>query len=50
MNTFGRVFPEYLTPKQKRDAFCEIALVKEGRSGKIKERACAEGRSQIEYI
>ena len=50
MNTFGRVCPEYLTPKRKRDALRAITLIKEKRSGKIKGRACADGRAQISYI
>ena len=50
MNMFGRVFPEDLMPKQKRDAFFEVTLIKDKRSGKIKVRACADGRSQRAYI
>ena len=50
MNTFGRVCPEDLTPKYKRDALRAITLIKEKRSGKIKGGECADGRSQISYI
>ena len=36
MNTFGRVCPEHLIPKHKRDALHAITLIKGKRSGEIK--------------
>ena len=50
MNTFGRVFPEELIPKQKRDALHAITLIKEKIYGKNKRRGCADGISQRRYI
>ena len=46
MKTFGRVSPEELTPKQKRDELHEGTLIEDKRYRKIKGRACAYGRSQ----
>ena len=50
MNTFGRVSPKELIPKQKWDALCEINFIMEKRSGKIKGGKCADSRAQREYI
>ena len=49
INTFGRVCTEYMTPKQKKDAFRATKLIKEKRPRKIKGREYADGRSQIAY-
>ena len=48
--TFGRVCPEDMTPKQKLYALCAITFIKEKRFGKLKGRACADGRAQMSYI
>ena len=50
MNTFGRLCPEELTPKQKQYILHAITLIMEKRFGKIKGGACADGRVQISYI
>ena len=50
MNNFGRVYPEYLMPKQKRDALRAITLIKKKCSRKIKGGSCTYGRSQRDYI
>jgi hypothetical protein len=35
-----------LTASQKQEALCAVNLIKEKRSGKLKGRTCADGRSQ----
>lgn len=47
---FKTVHANHLTIKQKHDALNLITLVKEKRCGKIKGRACADGRKQRRYI
>ena len=50
INEFDIVCPENLRPIQKRYALRAITLIKEKCSGKIKGRACVDGRSQRSYI
>jgi len=47
---FDPKFAHELSGKQKREALNLITLVKEKRCGKIKGRACADGRKQRRYI
>ena len=39
-----------LTPEQHREALHIINMIKEKRCGKIKDRACVNGRRQHRYI
>ena len=48
--TFEPKDPSKLTSEQKVEALNLITIVKEKRRGKIKERACADGRKQRRYI
>ena len=46
MNVFEPLDASTLTASQKREAHCAVNLFKEKRSGKLKGRTCANGRSQ----
>ena len=50
MNTFSRLCPDDLTPEKNQDTLHAINLSKEKRCGKIKGRACPDGRAKIVYI
>jgi hypothetical protein len=45
-NVFEPLDASTLTASQKREALCAVNLIKEKRSGKLKGRRCANGRSQ----
>ena len=45
-NIFKPVNPQSMSQRGKREALNLITLVKEKRNGKIKGRACADGRKQ----
>jgi hypothetical protein len=45
-NVFEPLDASTLTASQKREALCAVNLIKEKRSGKLKGRTCADGRSQ----
>ena len=46
MNTFVRVCPNDLTPKQKQDALHDITLIEDKRCKKVKGTVCADGIEQ----
>ena len=50
LDTFRAVASETLTKEQRREALRLITVVKEKRCGKVKGRACADGRPQRKYI
>ena len=50
MNTFVRVYPEGLIPKQKPDSLSATNLIKDKRSRRVKGIACEYGTSQRSYI
>jgi hypothetical protein len=45
-NVFEPLDASTLTASQKRESLCAVNLIKEKRSGKLKGRTCADGRSQ----
>ena len=47
INTFGVLFPEDLTPKQKQDTLRAITLIQDKLSVNIKGIACLDSRAQI---
>ena len=49
-NTFKPCNPKELSANEKREAQNLITMIKQKRDGKIKGRACADGRKQRRYI
>ncbi len=45
-STFDPRHPHELTEKQQEDALRTLVLLKEKRDGRVKARACANGRKQ----
>ena len=49
-DTFTPQFANKLTAEQRNQALQIITMIKEKRYGKVKARACADGRKQRKYI
>ena len=47
---FGAVCPESMSEQERKRALCAINLIKLKRCGKVKDRTCADGSVQREYI
>ena len=49
-DTFSPQMANKLTAEQKKEALQLITMIKEKRRGKLKARACVDGRKQRRYI